>query len=168
MSYIQTIDADDLTSTGVTRKYELGVRYVDHSSTDAIKPEYMYIKAHDALTQYQPYQVGLDSVPNAHLITKAPVTTSTGAIVVVPQITIPLGRYFWGQIKGAATVTSTDTFAAEDYAEVLNAGTGLKLDGGASGSTVEAGTTLAIATASTSGGTTAVILSGNEVTIAAA
>ena len=168
MAYIKIIDTDDLTSPGMTRKYELGVRYVDHSSTSTIKPEYMYLKAHDGLTQYQPYSVGLDVVPNAQLRTKAPVTTSTGAIVVVPQITIPLGRYFWGQVKGSATMTSTDTFAAADYAEVLNAGTGIKLDGGVSGSTVEAGTTVAIATASTSGGTTAVILSGNEVTIAAA
>ena len=41
MSYIQSIKTQDLTNSSADRKYELGVRYVDQTSKDAIKPEYI-------------------------------------------------------------------------------------------------------------------------------
>ena len=152
MAYINSIDTDDLTNPSSTRKYDLGAQYVDVSSSDAIKPEYVYVKSHGALTQYQPYQLSTSNTAGSEVISKAPATTDSGATVVASQVAVTSGYYAWVQYKGKATVLTTDTFAAGDYAEVLNAGTGLKLDGGASGST----------------GSATIVLSGNKVKIAAA
>lgn len=168
MSYIQSIKTQDLTNSSVDRKYELGVRYVDQTSKDAIKPEYIYLKSHEALTQYQPYQVSVSNTVGAELVTKAPVTTGSGVTVAVPQIAVTSGYYFWAPVRGIVTVKTTSTFAAGDYAEVLNAGVGLILDGGASGSTAEGSGTVGIAVTATSSGTATFVLSGNAVSIAAA
>tara|TARA_R100000808_G_scaffold8880_1_gene24799 strand:+ start:12124 stop:12627 length:504 start_codon:yes stop_codon:yes gene_type:complete len=167
MSYIQTIDTDSLTNTSVTREYDLGTRYVDYSSTDGVKSEYIYLRAHTGLSVNMPFQVSLSNVDASAITTKTPSTTTTGAMIVVPQVGVPSGYYFWGQYKGSATVLCTG-FATADFAEVINNGTSFILDGGASGSTVESGTTLGIATSSTSGGLATFILSGNRVQVAAA
>lgn len=167
MSYVNSIDTDDLTNPSSTRKYELGARYVDNSDTNAIKKEYVYVKAHGALTQYQPYQISVVNTAGAEVSTKAPATTASGATVVVPQVAVTSGYYAWVAVKGIVTVLTTDTFAAGDYAEVLNAGTGLKLDGGVSGSTAEGAGSIGIATTATSGGSASFVLSGNVVAVAA-
>jgi hypothetical protein len=167
MSYVNSIDTDDLTNPSSTRKYELGARYVDNSDTNAIKKEYVYVKAHGALTQYQPYQLSAVNTAGAEVSTKAPATTASGATVVAPQVAVTSGYYAWVPYKGIVTVLTTDTFAAGDYAEVLNAGTGLKLDGGASGSTAEGAGSVGIATTATSGGSASFVLSGNVVAVAA-
>jgi len=168
MSYVNSIDTDDLTNPSSTRKYELGARYVDNSDTNAIKKEYVYVKAHGALTQYQPYQLSAVNTAGAEVSTKAPATTASGATVVAPQVAVTSGYYAWVPFKGIVTVLTTDTFAAGDYAEVLNAGTGLKLDGGVSGSTAEGAGSVGIATTATSGGSASFVLSGNVVAVAAA
>ena len=167
MSYVNSIDTDDLTNPSSTRKYELGARYVDNSDTNAIKKEYVYVKAHGALTQYQPYQLSAVNTAGAEVSTKAPATTASGATVVAPQVAVTSGYYAWVPYRGIVTVLTTDTFAAGDYAEVLNAGTGLKLDGGASGSTAEGAGSVGIATTATSGGSASFVLSGNVVAVAA-
>ena len=167
MSYVNSIDTDDLTNPSSARKYALGARYVDNSDTNAIKKEYVYVKAHGALTQYQPYQLSAVNTAGAEVSTKAPATTASGATVVAPQVAVTSGYYAWVPYKGIVTVKTTDTFAAGDYAEVLNAGTGLKLDGGASGSTAEGAGSIGIATTATSGGSASFVLSGNVVAIAA-
>ena len=167
MSYVNSIDTDDLTNPSSTRKYELGARYVDNSDTNAIKKEYVYVKAHGALTQYQPYQLSAVNTARAEVSTKAPATTASGATVVAPQVAVTSGYYAWVAYKGIVTVLTTDTFAAGDYAEVLNAGTGLKLDGGVSGSTAEGAGSVGIATTATSGGSASFVLSGNVVAVAA-
>jgi hypothetical protein len=82
MSYITSIDTDDLTNPSSARKYDLGVRFVDFSSSDAIKPEYIYVKANGALTQFQPYQVSVSNTVNGEVTTKAPATTSAGATII--------------------------------------------------------------------------------------
>lgn len=168
MSYVNSIDTDDLTNPSSTRKYELGARYVDNSDTNAIKKEYVYVKAHGALTQYQPYQLSVVNTAGSEVSTKAPVTTASGATVVAPQVAVTSGYYAWVPYRGIVTVLTTDTFAAGDYAEVLNAGTGLKLDGGVSGSTAEGAGSVGIATTATSGGSASFVLSGNVVAVAAA
>ena len=167
MSYVNSIDTDDLTNPSSTRKYELGARYVDNSDTNAIKKEYVYVKAHGALTQYQPYQLSVINTAGSEVSTKAPATTASGATVVAPQVAVTSGYYAWVPYKGIVTVLTTDTFAAGDYAEVLNAGTGLKLDGGASGSTAEGAGSVGIATTATSGGSASFVMSGNVVAVAA-
>ena len=167
MSYVNSIDTDDLTNPSSTRKYELGARYVDNSDTNAIKKEYVYVKAHGSLTQYQPYQLSAVNTAGSEVSTKAPSTTASGATVVAPQVAVTSGYYAWVPYKGIVTVLTTDTFAAGDYAEVLNAGTGLKLDGGASGSTAEGAGSIGIATTATSGGSASFVLSGNVVAVAA-
>jgi hypothetical protein len=167
MAFIQSIDTDDLTNPSSTRKYDLGAQYVDVSSADAIKPEYVYIKSHGALTQYQPYQLSTSNTAGSEVTSKAPATTDSGATVVAPQVAVTSGYYAWVPYKGKATVLTTDTFAAGDYAEVLNAGTGLKLDGGVSGSTAEGAQSVGIASTATSGGSATIVLSGNKVKIAA-
>ena len=165
MSYVNSIDTDDLTNPSSTRKYELGARYVDNSDTNAIKKEYVYVKSHGALTQYQPYQLSVVNTAGAEVSTKAPATTVSGATVVAPQVAVTSGYYAWVPYKGIVTVLTTDTFAAGDYAEVLNAGTGLKLDGGASGSTAEGAGSVGIAITATSGGSASFVLSGNVVAV---
>jgi len=167
MAFIQSIDTDDLTSPSSTRKYDLGAQYVDVSVSGAIKPEYVYIKSHGALTQYQPYQLSTSNTAGSEVISKAPATTDSGATVVAPQVAVTSGYYCWAPYKGSVTVKTTDTFAAGDFAEVLNSGTGLKLDGGSSGSTAEGAQSVGIASTATSGGSATVVLSGNKVKIAA-
>ena len=167
MAFIQSIDTDDLTSPSSTRKYDLGAQYVDVTGSNAIKTEYVYIKSHGALTQYQPYQVSALNTAGSEVVTKASATTDSGATIVAPQGAVTSGYYCWAPYKGIVTVKTTDTFAAADYAEVLNAGTGLKLDGGSSGSTAEGAQSVGIATGATSGGSATVLLSGNKVKIAA-
>jgi hypothetical protein len=167
MSYVNSIDTDDLTNPSSTRKYELGARYVDNSDTNAIKKEYVYIKAHGALTQYQPYQLSAVNTAGAEVSTKAPATTASGATVVAPQVAVTSGYYAWVPYKGIVTVLTTDTFASGDYAEVLNSGTGLILDGGASGSTAESANSVGIATTATIDGSASFVLSGNVVAVAA-
>ena len=168
MSYIQSIDTDDLTNPSSTRKYDLGVKYVDVTTAAAIKPEYMYIKSHTALTQYQPYQLSISHTAGSEITGRAPATQTSGAQIFAPQVAVTSGYYCWVQVKGLATVLTTDTFAAGDYAEVLNAGSGLTLDGGASGSTVEGKHTVGVATTATSAGSATVLLNGNVVEISAA
>lgn len=167
MAFINSIDTDDLTNPTSSRKYDLGAQYMDASSTDAIKPEYVYVKSHGALTQYQPYQLSTSNTAGSEVISKAPATTDSGATVVAPQVAVTSGYYAWVQYKGKATVKTTSTFAAGDYAEVLNTGSGLVLDGGSSGSTAEGAQSVGIATTATSGGSATVVLSGNKVKIAA-
>lgn len=167
MAFIQSIDTDDLTNPSSTRKYDLGSQYVDVTGSDAIKTEYIYIKSHGALTQYQPYQLSTSNTAGSEVISKAPATTDSGATVVAPQVAVTSGYYAWVAYKGKVTVLTTDTFAAGDYAEVLNAGTGLKLDGGSSGSTAEGAQSIGIASTATSGGSATIVLSGNKVKIAA-
>jgi len=167
MSYINAIDTDDLVNPSSNRKYDLGAKFVDYNDTNAINKEYVYAKAHGALTQYQPYQLSVLNTAGAEVSTKAPATTASGATVVVPQVAVSSGYYAWFLVKGVGTVLTTDTFAAGDYAEVLNAGTGLKLDGGVSGSTAEGAGSVGIATTATSDGSASFVLSGNVVAVAA-
>ena len=167
MAFIQSIDTDDLTNPSSTRKYDLGAQYVDVSSSDAIKPEYVYVKAHGALTQYQPYQLSTSNTAGSEVVTKAPVTTASGTTVVAPQVAVTSGYYAWVPYKGKATVKTTSTFAAADYGELLNGGSGLVLDGGASGSTVEGVGSVGIATTATASGSASFILSGKPLAIAA-
>ena len=160
------VKKDDLTTASVDKKYPLGAVYVDYTSSDAIKPAYIYVKAGAALTKYRPYQVSISNSLNGEVTTKAPATYAFGAQIGFPQADVTNGYYIWLQIAGKATVATTDTVAAGDYVEVLNAGTGLKLDGGGSGSTVESVQSLGIATTGTDSGNATVILSGNKVKIA--
>jgi hypothetical protein len=168
MSYITSIDTDDLTNPSSARKYDLGVRFVDFSSSDSIKPEYIYVKASGALNQFQPYQVSVSNTVNGEVTTKAPETTSAGATIVAPQVAVSSGNYCFVQYKGIATVLTTDTVAAGDYVEVINAGTGLLLDGGTTGNTVEGGQSVGIAKTATDAGSASIVLSGNKVEVAAA
>jgi hypothetical protein len=169
MSYITSIDTDDLTNPSSARKYDLGVRFVDFSSSDAIKPEYIYVKAPSGtLTQFQPYQVSVSNTVNAEVTVKVPTTTLSGATIVVPQVAVSSGNYCFVQYKGIATVLTTDTVAAGDYVEVINAGTGLLLDGGTTGNTVESEQSVGIAKTATDAGSASIVLSGNKVEVAAA
>lgn len=161
-----SIDKDDLTRPSSERKYSLGEVYVDYSSTDAIKPKYVYVKSHGALTASQPYQVSYSNTVGSEVISKAPGTIGSGACVGVSSVAVTSGYYAWLQFGGKASVLCTDTVAAGDFVEVLNAGTGLKLDGGVSGSTVEGATSLGIAVTAGTGAQT-IVLSGKGVQIAA-
>ena len=161
------VKKEDLTTATVSKKYPLGGIFTDYSSTDAIKPVYKYVKAGSALTKYYPYQVSISNTIGGEVTTKAPATYAFGAEIGFPQGDVTNGYYAWLQTAGKATVATTDTVAAGDYVEVVNAGTGLKLDGGATGSTAESVQSLGIATTATSDGNATVILSGNKVKIAA-
>lgn len=166
MSYITSIDTDDLTNPSSARKYDLGVRFVDFSSSDAIKPEYIYVKASGALTQFQPYQVSVSNTVNGEVTTKAPVSTLSGATIVVPQVAVSLDFYCFVQYKGIATVLTTDTVAPGDYVEVIDAGTGLLLDGGTTGNTVEGEQSVGVASTATDAGSASIVLSGNKLRVA--
>lgn len=161
-----SIDKDDLTRPSSSRKYSLGEVYVDYSSTDSIKPKYVYVKSHGALTASQPYQVSYSNTVGSEVISKAPATISSGACIGVASVSVSSGDYVWLQYGGKASVLCTDTVAAGDFVEVINAGTGLKLDGGVSGSTVEAATSVGIAVTAGSGAQT-IVLSGKGVQVAA-
>ena len=161
------VKKEDLTTATATKKYPLGGVFIDYSSTNAIKPVYVYVKAGSALTKYRPYQVSISNTIGGEVTTKVPATYAFGAEIGFPQGDVTNAYYAWLQVEGEATVATTDTVAAGDYLEVLNAGTGLKLDGGASGSTAESVQSLGIATTATSGGNVTAILSGNKVKVAA-
>lgn len=159
----------DLTTPSSTRDYPLGsVIQIFDDTTDVVS-EYIYVKSHGALTQYQPYVLDYDGTDGYEVITKAPATLAApGASIVIPQVAFTSGYYGWALIKGQGKVLMTaETYAVDDHLQVLNTGTALVVDG-TSGSTAFSVNTSAVCKEA---GTTAVArdvyLIGRQAVVAA-
>ena len=160
----------DLTVPTSTQQYVLGdVLSFSDSDYTAVK-KYQYCKAHTALTAYQPYVITYGATAGAEVVSAAPVTIAApGALVVVPQVAVTTGYYFWGLIAGDGKVLMiSETYAVGDFLQILNAGTALVVDG-STGSTIQLVNSSAICKEA---GSTAVarkcMLLGNVAVVAAA
>lgn len=128
---------DDLTIPTATQEYPLGsVVVIEDEDSKALK-KYIYVKSHTALTQYQPYIIGVSATAGAEVITSAPATLGApGSLICIPQVAFTSGYYGFVQIEGTANCLMTaETYAVGDYLQILNTGTALVVDG-TTGSTV--------------------------------
>lgn len=133
------VTADDLTTpTAVQGPYPMGyiAYFLDTDYPNSVKA-FMYVKAHAALTQYQPYVVhGSASSGAAVYETAAPATIAGQETVCVPQVAFTSGYYGFVQIQGrASALLINETHVAGDYLELLTTGTAFVVDG-STGSTV--------------------------------
>lgn len=156
------IEATDLTtpSSTINPTYALGYVYnfVDSDNPAAIK-QFMYVKSHAALTQYQPYTVVGLNTAGSEVVTAAPVTLASGVTVCIPQVAFTSGYYGFVQVFGACTSKlANETHVAGDFLELLTTGTTLIVDG-TSGSTAFSAKSVAVQVGTLSGaGTVTVFL----------
>ena len=145
----QSIYEGDITVPSAAQKYVLGETF-----TNASGQTFKYVKSHAALTAFQPYCEAFSAVAGAQVKTAAPATLAApGELLIVPQVAVTSGYYFWGLIAGPGKVLMTsETYAVGDHLQVLNAGTALVVDG-STGSTAKLVNSTAICTEA---GTTAV------------
>jgi hypothetical protein len=152
----------DLTTPTLEKNptYPLGAIYnvVDTNNPSAIE-QFMYVKSHAALTQYQPYTVVGASTASAEVVTAAPATLASGVTVCIPQVAFTSGYYGFVQIFGACTAKlAAETHVAGDYLELLTTGTTLIVDG-TSGATAFSAKSVAVQVGALTGaGTTTVFL----------
>ena len=148
---INAIDIDDLAKSSATMEYPVGAKITIKDSSSAQPGEYIYVKAHSTLTQYAPYGIEPGSGGNAEVVTAAPATIASGAIIGFALAAITSRHYCWLQLSGVITAAA-GTVAAGDHVEVLNTGTTVTVDG-STGSTVNSIYSIGIAKTATSGGT---------------
>ena len=126
----------DLTTPTEAQNYTLGeVVEIQDSASKAVS-KYMYCKSHEALTQYEVYVVDYSSTAGSEVISAACATMAApGRLVIVPQVAVTSGYYFWGLIEGEGhAIMTAETYAVGDHLQVLNAGDEMVVDG-TSGST---------------------------------
>lgn len=122
----------DLTvPTSTQGPYQLGKEISIFDTASKAVKKYKYMKAHGALTAYVPYVVSASSTAGSEVITAAPATLGApGSLVVVPQIDVTSGYYFFGLIEGDGKVIMTaETYAVGDTLQVLNTGVAVAVDG---------------------------------------
>lgn len=150
---------DLTTPTSTQGTYPVGTIAVfqDSDYPTEIK-SFMYVKAHAALTQYQPYTVvGSNSTTTPLYVTAAPATLASGVTVCVPQVAFTSGYYGWVQISGrCSALLANETHVQGDYLELLNTGTTLIVDG-TSGSTAFSAKSVAILLATVTGAGTGTV-----------
>jgi hypothetical protein len=124
-------DEVDLTTPTSLQKYPLGMVLTLEDGSKKTVRKYVYIKAHAALTQYQPYVLDIAATEGAEVATGAPATLAApGRKVVVPQVAFTSGYYGFVLLEGDGKVLMTaETYAVGDHLQVLNAGTALVVDG---------------------------------------
>ena len=126
----------DLTTASATQLYDLGRTITIKNDANSTVTEYIYLYATTGLTQYQPYQIVYGSTAGQEIGAGAPATLAApGRQVVIPQMAVTTGYYFWGVISGDCTsLVPAVTYAVGDYLKLTNACTTLIVDG-TSGST---------------------------------
>jgi hypothetical protein len=121
----------DLTLPRSTQLYKLGqVVNVEDSDTKVIA-QYIYIKAHTTLTQYQPYVLAFGGTTGSEVITGDPVTISApGVNVVIPQVAFTSGYYGFVLLSGVGKALMTaESYVVGDALQLLNGGSALNVDG---------------------------------------
>lgn len=141
------INETDLTTPTSYRNptYLMGHVYsmMDTANPSVVK-RFMYVKAHAALTQYQPYVITPSNTSDAEFVTAAPATLASYVTVCIPQVAFTSGYYGFVQISGQCIAKlANETHVAGDNLELLNAGTTLIVDG-TSGSTAFSAKSVAI------------------------
>jgi len=154
------LDPQDLTVESTTQLYGIGELASIAGNSDGTNSVYIYCLSHGALTAYVPYEIYHNGTT---LITRAPVTGA--GLIVVPQVAVDSGAYFWGLIKGNGTcAVKQETYAAGDQLEVLTTGVLANVDG-TSGATVRTVNSFAVSKATgTAAANISVYLYGNDVT----
>ncbi len=135
----------DLTTPTSTAQYPLGLVKVFKDTTNNTIAKYIYVKAHAALTAYQPYVLDPTGTAGADFTTLAPATIAApGAQVVIPQVAFTSGYFGFVLLAGVGKVLMTaETYAVGDALQLLNTGTALVVDG-TTGSTVTSVNTSAV------------------------
>lgn len=153
----------DITVPTSTQQYTLGrVERFKDTDTNVIN-EYMYVKSHAGLTQYQPYVVTNSGTAGSEWITAAPITLASAvSLVCVPQVAFTSGYYGWVLIKGRGTALVASATTATHACQLYTAGTSLTTEG----ATTKTINSCAWAIATTTGaGSTTVMLPGCRVEI---
>lgn len=137
---VNVVNIDDLTTpTSAKREaYRLGAIYsLADSDVPGVLNQYMYVKSHAALTQYQPYVVvPSQASSDGTYLTAAPSTQASGVTVCVPQVAFSSGYYGFVQISGVCTVNlSNVTHVPGDYLQLVAASPTVLIVDGTSGST---------------------------------
>ena len=84
----------DLTTPTSTQEYPLGAIVETFDSNSDIVKQYMYVKSHTTLTQYQPYVINGGGASGSEWITGAAVTLASAvSLVGVPQVAFTSGYY---------------------------------------------------------------------------
>ena len=168
LNYSQLNEKDLITPTA-NAKYPLGHQIALFDAVSKARKVFKYVKAHAALTAYQPYVVSTAATVGSEVITGAPATLAApGLLVCVPQVAFTSGYFGFVLVEGEGKVLMTaETYAIGDFLQILNAGTALVVDG-TTGSTVQLVNSSAICKEA---GTTAVArktyLLGNPAVVAA-
>lgn len=159
---------NDLTTPSSTADYPLG-SVVDVTDQDGAVKRYMYVKAHTALTQYQPYVIVPDTTTVGGWITAAPVTlASTANVIGVPQVAFTSAYYGFVQIEGQATAKiGAVTHTIGDHLELLSGGTALVTDGTSGSTVLTKGSTAVSGSVSTGAESATVYLIGRQCEVAA-
>lgn len=152
----------DLTTPTEDAKYQLG-SVVEVEGAKGFVSKYIYVKAHDDLTAYQPYLVLNSGAAGSEWITGAAITLAGAvALVGVPQVAFKDGYYGFVQIEGRCTVANgSGSVTAGNTAELKTAGTALISTTG-SAPTIN---TCAVIAATTTGTTMSANLMGYRVEI---
>lgn len=133
MQAIQNISAlgniSELTTPTAAQVYPLGtVISVVDNDVKSIKL-YMYVKAHAALTQYQPYLVKQSATSGAEFVTAAAVTLASAvSLVCVPQVAFTANYYGFVLIQGRGTSLITQPSVAGGFMYLATSGTTLLSD----------------------------------------
>jgi hypothetical protein len=96
----------ELTIPATTQAYPLGMRIQIEDDTKRAIKEFIYVKAHDALTAYVPLILTYGSTAAAEVVTAATAKSSVYTRIVVPQVAFTSSSYYgFVQVKGDATIT---------------------------------------------------------------
>lgn len=96
----------ELTVPSTTQAYPLGMRIQIEDDTERAIKEFVYVKAHDALTAYVPLILTYGSTSGSEVTTAATAKLSTYQRIVVPQVAFTSSSYYgFVQVKGDATIT---------------------------------------------------------------
>lgn len=154
----------DLTTPTSTRVYTLGdvFRFMD-TDTKSVK-EFMYVKSHAALTQYQPYVINQSATAGSEFITAVPFTLASAQVLVgVPQVAFTSGYYGFVQIKGKASELTSEAIDAGTFVEVKTTGAGVLIATTTANPTINSHAV--VVTGTTAAGTAVVNLLGYRVEI---
>ena len=159
----------DLTVPTATRQYPLGYEVLIEDPTKTMTTKYVYVKAHDTLTAYVPYQLVASATAGAEVTTQAGVAVGApGGICVIPQVAFTASYYGFVAIEGYAVAAISDSaWTAGDYLQYYGtSAVTLSLDGTSGSSPFTANTcACALAGGSVAGNCAVMLLRGKAVIV---
>ena len=124
----------DLTNPTAVPKYNLGtiIPRVSNKANGLIT-KFIYVQAHEALTQFQPYVLDYSAIVGSEFLTGAPATLIAGAgrQVIIPQVAFTDAFFGFVLLQGDGKVIMTaETYAVGDHLQIKDGATKLNITGG--------------------------------------